>query len=327
MKSIFAIAFATIYGLAIRFLFAFLNNFMEIMSITFLLLVPIGIGFLTVALTPKKKISSGGSAFFRPWLTSLVILAITILLKIEGVICWIMIYPLFAILAGCGGLIAYHTLKRHSKKGSDYLDDNDWEKPNTLNVSLLIFMPLIIGLIEGDRTTFSKEFNITREVVISAPPTTIWRALTYPNERVPIEKTSSLANFLGFPKHLRTTLDTLAIGGKRMVFYENGLYFEETILKYEPEHLLVLAIKTDPNKIPPTVLDEHIVIGGKHIDIQEDVYKLEQLIDGSSRLTLSSRFYINTPFNWYAGIWATYLMSDILQGELDLIKKRTSVRF
>jgi hypothetical protein len=30
-------------------------------------------------------------------------------------------------------------------------------------------------------------------------------------------------------------------------------------------------------------------------------------------------------FNWYAGIWAKYLMSDLLKGELNLIKQRSEL--
>ena len=71
-------------------------------------------------------------------------------------------------------------------------------------------------------------------------------------------------------------------------------------------------------------MDEHIVIGGKHVDILQDIYKLEKLSDTSCRLTLSSRFYINTPFNWYASIWAKYLMADILQSEINLINERAT---
>ena len=125
-----------------------------------------------------------------------------------------------------------------------------------------------------------------------------------------------MSTVIGFPRHVKTTLDTLAVGGKRTAYYEKGLYFNETISRYEPGKLLVLDIKTDPTKIPPTVMDEHIIIGGKHVDLVQDVYLLEQLSDGNCQLCLSSHFFINTAFNWYTGIWANYLMGDILSGEL-----------
>lgn len=109
-----------------------------------------------------------------------------------------------------------------------------------------------------------------------------------------------------------------------MAYYDKGLFFDETITEYEIEKRLVLDIKTDPKNIPPTVMDEHILIGGKHVDILQDIYTLEPLPNGNCLLKLSSRFFINTPFNWYAAVWAKYLMSDILNGELELIKGRVA---
>lgn len=321
MKSLLAVAFASVYGLSIRLLFGFLDNIMGIMSVTFLVLVPMLIGFVTIIVIPKQKGINGVGAFFLPWLTSLVILVITMLLNIEGSICWIMIYPFFAILAGLGGLIAYYIKKGRAKNMSN---DNDFGKPTTLNMSLLFLLPAFAGYVEGEKTLTPRHFNMSEEVIIAASPKEVWKELTHINELESKEKTGSFSGMLGFPRHLRTVLDTPAIGGKRIAIYEKGLYFKETISQYEPEHLMALDIKTDPKNIPPTVMDEHILIGGKHIDILEDVYKLEALPDGKSRLTLSTHFYINTPFNWYSGIWAHYLMKDILQEELELIKTRTT---
>jgi hypothetical protein len=323
MKPIFAITFATVYGLAIRYLFGFFGDIMGIMSITFLILSPFIIGFLTVIFLPKTKARRKSSAFFLPWLTSLVILIITIMLNIEGSICWIMIYPIFAVLAGFGGLIAFG-IRKKKYDIEDIENYDEWTKPDTLQVSIVLLFPIIFGLLEGERSLSKEEMIVTKEIIIHAPPSKIWKAISSINEISKFESHTSLSGILGFPRHLRTTLDTLAVGGKRIAYYEKGLYFNETISKYEKEKLLVLDIKTDPLNIPPTVMDEHIVIGGKHIDILQDVYKLEEMPDGSCRLSLSSRFFINTPFNWYAGIWANYLMSDILHEELYLIKTRAT---
>lgn len=320
MKTLFAVGFASLYGLIVRLLFGFMEDFMGIMSITFLVLVPVFIGFITVILIPK--VSNGAAAFFIPWLTSFVILFITIAFSIEGAICWIMVFPFFAILAGIGGMIA-HSIKKRNARNKD-LDKNDWGKPNTLNVSALFFVPAILGYLEGERTLIPVEYTVTKEVVIAAPPAEVWKQLTHINDLKESEKHASLSNFMGFPRHLRTVADTFAVGGTRFAVYEKGLYFKETISEYVPDKRMVLDIKTDPDNIPPTVMDEHILIGGKHLDILKDEYNVEQLPNGSSRLSLASRFRINTPLNWYAGLWAHYLMSDILMGELNLVKTRAT---
>lgn len=319
MKTLFAVGFASLYGLIVRLLFGFLDNAMDIMSITFLVLVPMIIGFLTVILVPQVK--NGAIAFFLPWLTSAVILVITIALNIEGTICWMMIYPLFAILAGIGGVIAWgiRMNRQKRKEGST----GDWGKPNTLNVSALFFVPALLGYLEGERTLTPVEYDVTKSVVISATPDEVWKQLTHINELEEHEKSSSFSTAMGFPRHLRTVADTFAVGGTRFAVYEKGLYFKETISEYVPGKYMALDIKTDPDNIPPTVMDEHILIGGKHLDILKDVYSLDQLPNGYCRLSLSSHFRINTPFNWYSGLWADYLMSDVLSGELELVKARS----
>jgi len=325
MKSIFAISLATVYGLSVRLLFGVLNDYAGIMSISFLMLVPMVIGFLTIILTSRKRTRNGFIAFFKPWLTSMVILVITILINVEGTICWFMIFPMFAILAGFGGLIAYFMRKVSFRKSraASHVSTKNWDKPDSLKLSLIVIVPILIGLVEGDKSLITKEVIITKEVTIAASPGKVWRQLLDIDAIAKSESQALLANTLGFPLHIKTTLDTAAVGGKRVAYYERGLFFEEVISQYVHEKLMVLEIKTDPDKIPPGVMDEHIMIGGKYLDILEDVYKLEQLPNGDSKLILSSKFMINTPFNWYAGIWANHLMSGILQEELDLIKERS----
>lgn len=327
MKSLLAIVFASVYGLAMRLLFAFFDGALQIMSIAFLLCLPAFIGFLTVLFLPKEKVDSSTGAFFWPWVTSLALLALTILASVEGAICWIMIFPFFAVLAGIGGVIAYKTGKSRASRGSgakkdDILDQDQWDRSDTLKMSVLLLIPAFIGLVEGERTQLTEEIKVQKEVLVGASPAAVWRALG-DVEQIPAGgRRFSLCGMLGLPAHVRTEVDTLAPGGKRIATYEKGLVFDETITQCQPERRLVLAIHTDPANIPPNVMDEHIVIGGKHLDILEDVYRLEPLPGGGCRVQLSSRFVITTPFNWYAGIWARYLMADILQGELELIRDR-----
>lgn len=323
MRTISAVTLAALYGILIRILFGYIGDIMGIMSLSFLVIGPFAIGFLTVILLPKKRYLSNGSAFFLPWLSCLVILLITVLFNVEGTICWIMIFPFFATLAGAGGILA-NKMRRKKEDIIDHENHDYWTKPDKMAVSVVMLFPMLIGIIEGERTLTRKEMNISREVLISATPQQVWNALGNISKIDKKGSGFSLSAMLGFPRHQQTTLDIFALGGKRKALYEKGLYFDETITGYIPLKQMVLDIKTDPSQIPPNVMDEHILIGGKHVDILQDTYSLETLSSGRCRLTLSSHFYINTPFNWYAGIWANYLMKDILQEELNQIMARAS---
>lgn len=325
MKLLPAILFTTLYGLSVRLLYGAFDGILGIMSLSFLLLVPFVIGYLTVILMPYKKTSTSTGAFFRPWLTCLVLLFVTILLSVEGAICWVMIFPIFATFAGIGGIVAHNRQKRLYDVDDEMdIDKKDWEQQSGLQISLLVLLPLVVGFVEGDRVLTPKVMAISKTITIHASAEKVWQQLVAKDAVQQNKKQVSFASILGFPHHLRTTLNESAVGGKRLAMYEKGLTFQETITAYQPQQKLVLRIDTDPSTISPDVLDEHIVIGGKHVDILEDVYELAATTNGDSRLTLSSTFYINTPFNWYAGVWAHFLMSDILKTELLSIEQRAT---
>lgn len=327
MKTLIAFTLASLYGLLLRFFFAFYSNITEVLSLSLVGLAPFCIGYLTVALSGLKRVPSGTAAFFRPWVTSLMVLVLTIVLALEGTICWIMIYPFFSIVAGLGGLTAYFVMREKEKREKytskdDILDDFD--RNGNLKSSVLLLMPMLIGVIEQDRLLSPAAYTVTRSIDIPAPQDQVWAALTRVPDIKPEEDQRFITRLLGLPRHLRTELDTLAVGGKRTAYFERGLYFEEKISALKPAEQLTVAIKADPGSVPPTVLDEHIVIGGRHFKALEDSYRLRALSNGHCRLELSGRIEINTPFNWYSALWARWLLSETFDNLLKTIRLRAT---
>lgn len=318
MKLFIAITVAAIYGLTIRFLYGLMGNVMPIMSISFFFLAPFSIGYLTTFLIPYRQNQTATAAFFKPALTCLAIMAVTMALNMEGDVCWFMAFPLFVIIAGMGGLIAFNRKKRRAIGQEQWdFDKDDWNKPGALKVSFLLLTPLLAGLIEGDRMSGYEAITVGRHIDLPAPPGLVWNTLMK-KERPSAAGSHhfSIVGLLGFPHHLSTTLDQPVVGGSRIARYEKGLTFMETITRIEPQRSLTLKITNDPSTISKAIMDEHIVIGGRHIKMLEDQYQLTPLSNGKTELTLSSQFCINTPFNWYAGLWAKWLMSDIIGEEL-----------
>ena len=321
MNTLIGICLAAVYGLMIRLVFGFLEDSSQIMSVTFLFVVPLLIGFLTVLLIPIEKTTSGTSAFFKPWLTSLALLFITLITNVEGIICWVLLFPLFATVAGIGGLLAYHFKKSRTQEATGIAGTN-WPTTSRLNASLVFALPIALGYLEGGRAWTPQEITIREQLTIEAPVANVWQALAEKHVISHQVKPPLSSALLGFPRHVATALDTLAVGGTRVSYYEKGLHFQEKVVRLEKERLLTLTVNTEPGQFPPSVMDEHVMIGGKHLDILDNTYQFESLADGRTRVTLAGRFYINTPFNWYARIWANYLMSDILQGELYSVRAR-----
>ncbi len=212
MKLFSPVVFAAIYGLTIRLLFGLLGDIMGIMSVSFFVLGPMAIGFLTVIFLPRRKRLTNSAAFFLPWLTCMVILLFTIVIKIEGIICWIMAYPLFAVVSGFGGIIANNIRKRKYIDIDDKENYDKWTGPDKLTVSLVALIPVIFGIGEGERLLSRKDMTISKSIVIAASPTTVWQAMANINDITPAEKHASFSSLVGFPRHIKTTLDTMDVG-------------------------------------------------------------------------------------------------------------------
>jgi len=325
MKLLLSITIAAVYGVSLRMLFSSFGDELAVMSISFFFLVPYFVGYLTILLIPYREGQTAKGAFFKPWLSCLAVFVVTYYLNIEGMVCWFMAFPIFLLIAGSGGVIAFHRKKRRAQKKVEL----DFEKhdPDTLNSSLLLFIPLLTGLVEGKRSSGYEHLRIERQIEIAAPPTEVWKALTAPTRTARMPGHPSICGVMGFPHHLNTTVSSPTIGGQRIASYEKGLVFFETITKMEPGRQLEVAIRTDPSTISKAIMDDHIVIGGEHIRMEGDAYSLEPLPGGRTKLTLESRFVINTPFNWYTRIWADWLMSDVLQQELDAMRQACFLTF
>ncbi|TWR27548.1 hypothetical protein FPZ43_13835 [Mucilaginibacter pallidiroseus] len=234
MKITFAIILASVYGLIIRLMFGFLSDVLEIMSISFLFILPSLIGFLTIILLPLRAVKNRTRAFFLPWLTSLLLFIITVLFSVEGVICWVMVYPFFSTMAGIDGIIAYQFKSNKLKKGTD--------NPK-LKLSLLAILPLFAGLLERDASSATSQYQLSRSVVIEASTVAVWNKITHIRLISSNENRSLFTDVVGFPRHTSTVIDTLIAGGHRKAMFEKGLYFDEVITELKPLQLLTVAIK------------------------------------------------------------------------------------
>jgi len=321
MKLIFSVFIAAFYGLAIRLLFDLFDSGISVMGISFFFLVPFIIGYITITLLRYKEGQSASIAFFKATLPFLVLFFITVYYNIEGSVCWLMALPPMAFSAGIGGVVAFsRKKKRYMRKIEFDFEKEDRKNPGGLKISLLFIVPLLAGAIEGERLSSTQYLTVKKELTVSASPDSVWNALVSSRRVTTVKQQGALSNFFGFPQHLYTTLDSAAPGGERIAAYEKGLTFKEIITDIEPGKHMVVAVTANASDISKAIMDEHIVIGGKHVQMQEDEYTLEPTPGGGTRVILSSKFSIHTPFNWYAGIWGRMLMKDILSEELQSLK-------
>ena len=130
-------------------------------------------------------------------------------------------------------------------------------------------------------------------------------------------------HIIGIPKPLKGELDKEEIGGIRHITWDKGIKFEEKIAAWDDNNGFSYDINVDPNSIPPTTLDEHVMIGGKYFDVLNGSYKIEQLSQTKNKVTLTCTYRVTTNLNFYSKFWADFILDDFNQMILEVIKKRS----
>lgn len=301
-----------IYALIIRVFFGMelknWDDYFSVMSTTFVFILPTVMGFLTVYLSNISKSKKIAYRIFAPWVSIFLFLLITILFAIEGWACWLMILPVFLLTSSIGGV------------AGGYLK-NQW-KNDKLKISLFVLLPFFIAPIENLIDSIPGEYEAYTFIDIDAPVEKIWNNVTKVNEIPKSEDTGYLSRILGFPRPVKAELNFEGVGAYRKAIFTNGLVFHESVTEYKDNEKMVFNIKAYPHEIPSATLDEHVVIGGDYFDVLNGTYKLEKLPNGMNRLHLYSKFELNTTFDFYAGLWAKWIMEDIQNNILRVEKRR-----
>src|SRR5690242_1894684 len=112
-----------------------IRDFAAVMSLSFLLTVPFGIGVLTITLSPEAWIRKSAYPYLMPLLPVLLFCAITLIFSMEGWACWIIVSPVFFVFASLGG-VAAAALKLKKRN-------------NRLNICLALLLPFAAAPLEN----------------------------------------------------------------------------------------------------------------------------------------------------------------------------------
>ena len=298
-----------LYGLFCRF--AFTYNFtghrlFSVMSIGFLLVMPMAVGFISVFLAVRAGRDGASVWLVLPVLTATALLFGAFVFFWEGIICLIMLLPAALILALAGGVAGLFFGRR-------------FRKTPLLCVAVL---PFVVAAVEQWTGPLYEVRQVETSIAIQAAPATVWRQI----ERVPPirleEQRFSWSQKIGFPRPIEATLSGEGVGAVRHATFAGGVLFVETVTVWEPERRLGFDIRADTANIPPRTLDEHVTIGGPYFDTLHGEYRIEPRTDGSTLLHLVSRHRLSTTFNFYARLWTDAIMRDIQENILYVVRNR-----
>lgn len=307
-----AIAIPTLYAIILRLFFGVStwSDLYTVMSVSFLFCLPFIVGALTVYFSSEELARSSVYKIFMPWLPIFLFFVFTLAVAWEGWACWLMVLPLFLVASSIGGVVGAYFKFR---------------KKNTMYVSLLVFLPIFASPLEQMVGAIPGTYKAYTYTDIEASKEKIWSLVTRVNEIDQHQDKGWLNKALGFPRPLRAELNFEGIGAYRQAVFTNGLVFHETVTAYAHHQKMVFDIRANPHEIPSTTLDEHVVIGGEYFDVLNGTYELQHLQGNTYRLHLYSHFKLNTTFNFYASWWARWIMQDIQNNILQVIKSRAEV--
>ncbi|SES83410.1 SRPBCC family protein [Hymenobacter actinosclerus] len=294
-----------------RFVFAsnYFNDAGGLLMLCFLLLIPAALGAVTAHFTPRTA-SKWWRLVFAPFLTVLLFLVTALLFHLEGMICVLMIFPLFMLTAGLGACIYY-----------GLTTDRD-EQTKTYVVAAFALLPFVLAPVESQFTAPDEYRRVENTVVIEAPAAVVWRHIVRVPPITAQDLGPSLVDRLGFPRPIEATLSHEGVGGVRRATFERGVEFLETVDVWEPQRRISFSIVPNTATIPPTTFDEHVTVGGRFFDVLRGTYELEPAGPGRTRLILYSRQRLSTRINPYAGLWTGYIMSEIQRRILEVIRRR-----
>jgi hypothetical protein len=298
------------YGLGTRGIFA-LEPSSGLMTMSFMFIVPFVMGIITAYHYRKVKSTWGIITLVMPIYTILGMIISLVLFGYEGLICAIMAVPIFAFWAMLGGFIGVRVFRRQN---------ND-----KVLISFFAILPFLVAPIENQLGLTEKIFTEETSIEINANVQTVWQNITRVKEITEKENSNSLFQLMGFPRPIKAELDTIAVGGVRKAIFDRGLFFTETVTEVVPEKILAFNIEADPNSIPPTALDEHVMVGGKYFDVLEGRYRIENTGNNKLILHLTSKFRLSTRFNFYSGLWSRIIMRDIQKNILRIVKTRSEL--
>jgi hypothetical protein len=316
MKKLFSdyggIIVGGLYGLAMRLSFAldfdFDNETTRLLTITFVMVVPVIIGIAPMMFATKEQLESNTFRITRPFLAVLVFALLALITGLEDLICILVMGFPFCSAAAIGGYIfAKIMLHRKGKNGTMYL---------------LFLLPFLTAFAEEHFPTPSQIYRVSTETIINSSPELIWENVVRVRDIDASEYNEGFFNYAGIPRPLYAELDKDTVGATRTGHFEGGLTFLETVTHWERNKKVAFDIVVVPSSIRPTIFDQHI-LKGKHFRFLNASYELEPLNAQQTKVTLTSSYKLDTKINAYGAWWGRTFLNDFQERLLQVIKNRT----
>jgi hypothetical protein len=280
------------------------------MAEAFIFIVPIVVGMVTVYLAERQRRRDWVYYAAAPCLATALFVAGTMLIMVEGLICAIVIIPMFALLGAVGGLVMGAVCRL-----------TNWPRPMLYSFGAL---PILLASLGSVLPMPAEVGSIERSVIINAPAAVVWRQLNDIDHISPNEMGSAWAMRIGVPLPMSGKTRQTPQGLVRESRWGKRVHFEEVIQEWLPDRYMRWTYRFAPDSFPRQALDDHVVIGGHYFDLIDTSYTLADEGEGGvTRLTTRVQYRISTQFNFYADWAAQFLLGNLCEVGLHLYKDRS----
>jgi len=299
-----------LYGYFGRIIFhAFRDSIFKfgLITITFIVIVPMLIGSIPMICSPKDKKISILFSIWSPAASVLVFFFLAFLSKIEDSGCiFILIVP-YVAGAIIGGILFRFFINRSRKRSG-------------LIMSLFL-VPIFASVFESRLPTPSDTYSFTNKTIINTTPDKIWPNIIRVREISKDEYRKGFFYYSGVPRPLYAELDKDTVGATRIGHFQGGLKFIEKVSVWERNKKITFDITVDNSSIGSSVFNNHILKGG-HFRFLDASYELRPVGAHQTELSLRSSYELDTKVNGYGAWWGQMMLDDFQGRLLEVVKKR-----
>lgn len=300
-----------LFGVLLRLVYSGQPKFpFNAMDNSFVLLAPLAVGAVTVYLAEKSMRRSWGYYIVMPAFANLLFVAGTMLIMIEGLICAIIVIPLFAFLGAIGGLLMGLICRvtmwpRHA-------------------VYAFMAVPLIFGALPADDPVDRHIAVTQRTILIAAAPALIWHQLLDARDIKADEVGQAWMYRIGVPLPLSGITQQVPEGLVRKVAMGKSIHFEQVATEWNANRFVRWRYRFADDSFPPGALDDHVKIGGHYFDLIDTEYELTPRSAHATALTIRMHYRVSTQFNWYAKPVARLLIGNFEEVILGFYSRRST---
>lgn len=279
----------------------------ETMLASFIFLAPALVGMVTVYVAERQKRRTWWYYAWAPAVANALFVVGSLMILIEGIICAVVIVPLFCLLGVAGGLIMGAICRA-----------TDWPK-QTLGVFAVL--PLVLGAFEHRIALPERVDTIERTVFVAAPPARVWGEIWNARDIKASEVERGFIYRIGVPMPLAGITRMTPDGPVRTITMGKGIRFDQLAVAWEPERFVDYRYRFAPDSFPPHALDDHVTIGGRYFDLRATSYTLVPRGEGTE-LRVAMGYRVSTRFNWYAAPLARLLIGNFEETVLEFYRHR-----